>query len=152
VIGVRRTPPRSDEPFDELHPPERLAELLPRARWLAITAPLTRDTRGLIDAAALARLPHGACLLNVGRGEIVDEAALCQALASGKLGGAYLDVFAVEPLAADSPLWSLPNVIVTPHNSAASSGTRLRQARLFLDNLDRFARGRALLHVVKRDA
>jgi phosphoglycerate dehydrogenase-like enzyme len=149
VIGVRRGPPRPGEPFDELYPPARLPELLPRAQWLAITAPLTRETRGLIDAAALRALPRGARLLNVGRGEIVDEQALCDSLRSGWLAGAYLDVFAVEPLAAESPLWALANVLITPHNSAASAGARARQARIFLENLDRHARGEPLLHVVK---
>ncbi len=151
VIGVRRTAARPGEPFDELHPPARLASLLPRAHWLAITAPLTEETRGLIDAQALRRLPRGARLLNVGRGEIVDEPALIEALGSGHLAGAYLDVFAAEPLPPESPLWTLPNVIVTPHNSAVSSGSRARQARIFLENLDRHARGLPLLHVVKRE-
>ena len=111
VIGVRRRRPPYGAPVDEWHPPDRLPDLLPRADWLAIACPLTDATRGWLDARMLVRLPDGACVINVGRGEIVDEAALTAELASGRLGGAYLDVFQVEPLPEASPLWSLPNVI-----------------------------------------
>jgi phosphoglycerate dehydrogenase-like enzyme len=148
VIGVRRSRPPYGAPVDEWAPPDRLPELLPRADWLAIACPLTDATRGCIDARRLALLPDGACVINVGRGEIVDEAALASELASGRLGGAYLDVFQVEPLPAASPLWSLPNVIVTPHASSISAGSQTRQADLFLANLARFARGEPLAGVV----
>jgi len=150
VIGVRRTPARGGEPVDELVPPSRLREVLPRADWLAIACPLSAETRGAIDAAALALLPPGARVLNVARGEIVDEAALVESLRSGRLAGAYLDVFATEPLPAESPLWSLPNVIATPHNSAVSRGNEARQVEVFLDNLARFARGEPLRNEVRR--
>jgi phosphoglycerate dehydrogenase-like enzyme len=149
VIGVRRSPARGDEPVDELHPPERLRELLPRADWLAIASPLTPETKGAIDASALALLPRGARVLNVARGGIVDEPALCAALSQGRLAGAYLDVFAIEPLPAESPLWSLPNVIVTPHNSAVTRGAEARQLEIFLDNLTRFGRGEPLRNEVR---
>lgn len=144
VIGVRRSPGGDAAAIDEWCTPDRLAEVLPRADWLAIACPLTDRTRGLLDADALARLPEGARLLNVARGEIVDEAALARALAEGRLGGAYLDVFEVEPLPATSPLWSLPNVLVTPHASSISAGSAARQAEIFLANLERWARGRSL--------
>jgi phosphoglycerate dehydrogenase-like enzyme len=88
-------------------------------------------------------------VLNVGRGEVVDEAALVDALQKGHVGGAYLDVFETEPLPAESPLWDLPEVIVTPHNSAASRGNERRQAESFLANLARFGRGEPLLHEVE---
>jgi len=149
VIGIRRGPATGDEPVDELHHPSRLLELLPRADWLAVACPLSDETRGAVGADALARLPRGAGLLNVARGEIVDEAALVESLRDGRLLGAYLDVFAVEPLPQDSPLWTLPNVIVTPHNSAASRGNERRQLDLFLDNLARWARGDALRNEVR---
>jgi phosphoglycerate dehydrogenase-like enzyme len=149
VIGVRRGPARGGEPVDELHPPERLPELLPRADWLAIACPLSEATRGAIGADALARLPRGAHLLNVARGEIVDEAALIESLRDGRLAGAYLDVFATEPLPSESPLWRMPNVIATPHNSAASRGNEARQIEIFLDNLARFARGEPLRNEVR---
>jgi len=149
AIGVRRGPAQADDPVDELHPPARLRELLPRADWLAITCPLTPETRGAIDAAALALLPPGARLVNVARGEIVDEAALCESLRAGRLAGAYLDVFATEPLPRESPLWAAPNVIVTPHNSAATRGAEARQLAIFLDNLARFGRGEPLRNEVR---
>jgi D-2-hydroxyacid dehydrogenase (NADP+) len=150
VIGVRRSPATPQDPVDELHGPHALPELLPRADWLAIACPLTDRTRGLIDAAALARLPAGARVINVARGEIVDEPALVDALARGHLGGAYLDVFASEPLDAASPLWSLPNVIVTPHNAAASQGLEARHHPGFLANLERWARKQPLQNVAAR--
>ncbi|MGK9872187.1 NAD(P)-dependent oxidoreductase, partial [Salmonella enterica subsp. enterica] len=84
--------------------------------------PLTDETRGLIGAEALCRLPDGAHLVNVARGEVVDEPALIAALREGRLAGAYLDVFAHEPLPTDSPLWDMPNVIVTPHSAGFSDG------------------------------
>jgi phosphoglycerate dehydrogenase-like enzyme len=122
--------------------------VLPRAHWLAIACPLSDETRGWIDAAALALLPEGAHVINVARGEIVDEVALTAALHSGRIAGAYLDVFKVEPLSESSPLWSLPNVIVTPHAAALSAGNQARQAEHFLANLERWARGEPLANVV----
>jgi phosphoglycerate dehydrogenase-like enzyme len=148
VVGVRRAPARGGEPVDELVPPSRLRDVLPRADWLAIACPLSDETRGAIGAELLALLPRGARVVNVARGEIVDEAALVAALSDGRLAGAYLDVFAAEPLPADSPLWSLPNVIATPHNSAASRGNEARQVEIFLDNLARYGRGEPLRNEV----
>lgn len=150
VIGVRRSPPRPDDPVDEMHAPEALPGLLPRCDWLVIACPLTPATRGLIDAAMLARLPQGARVINVARGEIVPEAGLIEALRSGQLGGAYLDVFETEPLPPESPLWSLPNVIVTPHNSAAAAGNDGRVLEIFLDNLRRWRTGAPLVNEVKK--
>ncbi len=103
---------------------DKLGELLPRCDWLVLACPLTSETRGMVDAALLAKLPRGARFINISRGEVVDEPAVIAALESGHLGGAYLDVFMQEPLPAASPLWDLPNVIVTPHNSPASAGSR----------------------------
>ena len=151
VIGVRRSPQRPEDPVDEMHPPQKLAELLPRADWLIIASPLTTETRGLVNAGVLARLPKGARLINIGRGEIVDEAAMIDALRAGHLGGAYLDVFEKEPLPAESPLWDLPNVIISPHNSAAASGNDERVYQLFLANLGRWHGKQALTNEV-RDA
>jgi phosphoglycerate dehydrogenase-like enzyme len=148
VIGVRRSPQRADDRVDELHSPQQLDELLPRADWLVIACPLTPETRGMIDGARLAQLPHGARLINISRGEIVDEVALIAALRDGQLGGAYLDVFAQEPLPADSPLWDLPNVLVSPHNSGVARGNDARVYRLFIDNLQRWQRGTALVNEV----
>ena len=98
----------------------------------------------MIDARALAALPRQARLINVERGAVVDEPALIEALAAGRLAGAYLDVFAEEPLPPGSPLWDIPGVLVSPHDSAGSAGNVGRQVDLFLRNLGRWARGESL--------
>jgi D-2-hydroxyacid dehydrogenase (NADP+) len=144
VIGVRRNPGLAVGAVDECHPPAMLDELLPRTDWLVLACPLTAETRNRIDAAALARMPAGARLLNVSRGEVVDETALIAALRSGHLGGAYLDVFREEPLPATSPLWDLPNVIVSPHDSSPSAGNVARQTTLLIRNLERLLAGEPL--------
>lgn len=148
VVGVRRSPRRDGDHVDELQPPSALPTLFPRADWLALACPLTDETRGLIDPAALDALPRGACVLNVARGEVVDEPALIERLRAGHLGGAYLDVTAEEPLPAESPLWDLPNVIITPHDSSASAGYQARTDARFLANLERYLRGEPLDQVV----
>jgi phosphoglycerate dehydrogenase-like enzyme len=152
VIGVRRSPRGGGDPVDELHPPAALPGLLARCDWLVLACPLTPETRGLIGADALARLPRGARLINVARGEIVDEPALIATLKSGQLAGAYLDVFETEPLPPASPLWDLPNVLVTPHNSASAAGNDRRVLEIFLDNLGRWHRGAALVNEVAQKA
>ncbi|MGZ9014219.1 MAG: NAD(P)-dependent oxidoreductase, partial [Burkholderiales bacterium] len=150
VIGVRRSPGRADESVDELVTPEEFGEVLPRADWLIIACPLTEETRGLIDAAMLARLKRGARIVNIARGEIVDEAAMIEALRSGRLRGAYLDVFQNEPLRPDSPLWDMPNVIVTPHNSPAASGHDRRVYDLFAANLGRWSSGEPMVNEIRK--
>jgi phosphoglycerate dehydrogenase-like enzyme len=149
VTGVRRSPRKADDPVDDLVPPSRLADVLPGSDWLALACPLTDETRRIIDAAAIARMPRGAHILNVARGQVVDEAAMIEALRSGQLGGAYLDVFEKEPLPADSPLWDLPNVIITPHNSAAAQGNDERGNRIFLRNFRNFALAEEMENVVR---
>lgn len=123
---------------------ERLHDVLPDCDWLVLVCPLTERTRGLVDASALARLPARAQLVNVARGEVVDEAALIDALQAGRLAGAYLDVFAHEPLPATSPLWDLPNVIATPHSAGFSDGNEARVDGMFIDNLRRWVAGEGL--------
>lgn len=127
---------------------DRLPTVLPRADWLLLACPLNAETRGLIDAAALARLPAGAQIINVARGEVVVEAALTAALQSGHLAGAYLDVFEHEPLDAASPLWGPPGVLVTPHSAGQSAGHAARVAAVFADNLGRWLRGEPLQHAL----
>lgn len=148
VIGIRRHGKQAGDHVDELHAPESLIALLPRTDWLIIACPLTPETRGMINAELLARLPEGARVINIARGEIVDEAALIAALRSGYLAGAYLDVFEKEPLPSDSPLWDMPNVLVSPHNSAAASGNAVRVNAIFLENLKRWSRGEPLVNEV----
>jgi phosphoglycerate dehydrogenase-like enzyme len=119
-------------PFESLH------QALPRADWLLLACPLTPQTSGCINATALAALPPGAHLVNVARGEVVDETALLAALQSGRLAGALLDVFHEEPLPAASPFWALPNVIVTPHAAGHAQGNAARVAAIFVERLRRW--------------
>jgi phosphoglycerate dehydrogenase-like enzyme len=144
VIGVRRKPRSPEDPVDEMHAIDALPQLLPRCDWVVLACSLTPGTRRVINASTLALLPRGARLVNVCRGAVVDEPAVIEALKSGQLGGAYLDVFEQEPLAPDSPLWALPNVIVSPHNAQASAGNDARAMQIFLDNLPKWARGEPL--------
>lgn len=144
VIGVRRSPRRADDPVHEMHTPAALPGLLVRCDWVVLACPLTPETRHMINAGTLGQLPRGARLINVARGGLVDERALAAALKSGQLGGVYLDVFEQEPLSADSPLWVLPNVIISPHNASASAGNDDRATRIFLANLLNWAQGRPL--------
>ena len=147
AIGIRRTP-RGDEPC-ETWSTDRLHELLPIVNTLVLTAPRTPETVGMIGAKELALLPAGAHVVNVGRGQVIDESALVDALTSGHIGGAALDVFVVEPLPAESPLWDLPNVIITPHSSGNTPLATARAAEIFAENLGRFARGEALRNEVE---
>ncbi len=124
-----------------------LEELLARADFLSVHLALTPETRGLLDAAALARLPPGAILVNTARGGIVDEVALVEALRSGRLAAAALDVYAREPLPPESPLLRLENVVLTPHIGSASRETRARMARLAVENLRAGLAGRRIPHV-----
>jgi phosphoglycerate dehydrogenase-like enzyme len=149
IVGFRRRSHDAIDPFDEFHPMESLDEMLPRADWLVLACPLTDETRSLVDARRLGLLRQGARLVNVGRGELIVQAALEAALQSGALGGAYLDVVDPEPLPETSPLWSLPNVILTPHDSAAAARLGHRQVEGFLENLERWAKGTPLLHVIE---
>jgi phosphoglycerate dehydrogenase-like enzyme len=143
TIGVKRTPGKVPH-VDEVHSTDRLRELLPRADGLVVTLPLTAATRGLLDGEALSLLPSHAVLVNVGRGAVVDEEALVEALRNGRLAGAALDVFAVEPLPAESPLWELPNVLIAPHAAGQSVHDDERLVELFCDNLRRYLRGEPL--------
>jgi phosphoglycerate dehydrogenase-like enzyme len=138
--------------LDALYPPEELPALLAQSEFLVLIAPHTDSTDGLIGAAELATLPPGAILINIGRGALVDEPAKVEALRSGALGGAALDVFATEPLPADSSLWAMPNVIVSPHSASTSDRENGRLADLFCDNLRRYLEGRELRNVLDVEA
>ncbi|HWI12722.1 MAG TPA: D-2-hydroxyacid dehydrogenase [Burkholderiales bacterium] len=144
VIGMRRTPRQPGDPVDEMQPGSALREVLPRCQWVVLACPLTDETRRMLNAETLALLPRGAHVVNVARGGCIDEPALVAALCEGRLGGAYLDVFETEPLPAASPLWDLPNVIVSPHSAAVSDGNDKRAADIFFGNIARWARRDAL--------
>jgi phosphoglycerate dehydrogenase-like enzyme len=145
-IGLRRTP-RGDEGY-EVWPTERLHDLLDWADTIVVAAPLTDETRGMFGADEFARMKPGAWFVNVGRGAICDEDALIAALVDGHLGGAGLDVFTVEPLPADSPLWVLPNVVMTPHCSGDSITSDRRAVDIIIDNFRRRTAGEPLRNVV----
>lgn len=150
VIGIRRSLLKPDDPVDELRPPWALAELLPRTDWLALACPLTEETRHLVGREQLAALPSTARILNIARGEVIDEDALIDSLRGRGIAGAYLDVFRTEPLPSESPLWDMPNVIVTPHNSAAALGNEGRASAIFLRNLSAYMAGQPMENEVSR--
>jgi phosphoglycerate dehydrogenase-like enzyme len=152
--GVRRHPDRGvPEGFDAVHGVEALNELLSTADILIVAAPATAETRGLVTAERLDHLPHGAIVVNIARGSLLDERALTERLRDGRLSGAVLDVFEREPLPADSELWDVPRVLLTPHVSAVSPrGYWRRELELFTDNWARFAAGRPMRNVVDKRA
>jgi phosphoglycerate dehydrogenase-like enzyme len=127
-------------------------ELLPEADYVAIATPLTDATRGMLDAAALARMRPGAYLVNIARGEIIDTTALIAALEQGRLAGAALDALPEEPLPPEHPLWRAPNVWITPHISASSPRTSERAIGIFLENVRRYMAGEPLINVVDKQA
>lgn len=134
----------SRAPLDAVCTYGEMAAYLPRADYLVLACPLSPLTRHLINAEALALLPSGAFLVNVARGEIVDQTAMLHALQSGHLAGAFLDVFEPEPLATDSPLWQLPNVMVSPHTAGHFAEHAQRVHQLFVHNLKCYLRGEPL--------
>jgi phosphoglycerate dehydrogenase-like enzyme len=148
VIGVRGTG-AADPSVDQMHRPDALPSLLPQADFVSLHVRLGAETTGLIDANALSAMKPGAFLINTARGPVVDQPAMIDALKSGQLGGAYLDVFEVEPLPEDNPLWHLENVILTPHAADCLPDWPRRFAELFADNLDRYIAGQPLTHQVQ---
>ena len=142
VIACRRTP-RGDESCPTYSMTD-LSAVLAQADWVVVALPLNADTRRIINAQIFASMKPGACFINVGRGELVDEPALIAALQSGHLGGAGLDVFETEPLPTESALWDMPNVIITPHNSATTPQSHHRAALIFIENVKRRAAGLSL--------
>jgi phosphoglycerate dehydrogenase-like enzyme len=131
---------------------DQIHQVLPEMDALVLACPLTGQTRGLIGAAELALLRPGAVLVNISRGPVVDQDALVSALRSGHLGGACLDVFATEPLPPGSPLWGMPNVIVSPHSAATVAEENGLLTDLFIDNLRRWLAGRPLRNTYDRAA
>jgi len=154
TVGTRRRPERGvPEGFDRVVGSDQLDVELPDADVVVVAAPLTTENRALLDARRLALLPRGAIVVNVARGALIAEAALLDALNSGCLRGAVLDVFKREPLAADAPFWQHPRVLVTPHVSGVSPARHwVRALDLFEDNWRRFAAGDPLRNVVDLDA
>ena len=154
VVGVRRRPGLgAPVGFAEVHGLSELDGLLPQADVVVLATPLTEETRQLLHADRLALLHPGTILVNVARGGLVDEEALIRALKSGRVRGAVLDVFAKEPLASESPLWHLPNVLWTPHVSGVSPRRFWdRLQALILDNWERYRAGTPLRNLVDKRA
>lgn len=145
VIATKRDPSAGRDNADEVHGQERLHELLGQADIVALACPLTPETENLMDARALAAMRPSARLINVARGRVVDEAALIEALQSRRIAAAGLDVTTEEPLPEASPLWSLPNVLLTPHTAGETQRYEDAVIDILLENLDRLWRGESTL-------
>ncbi len=152
VIAVRRRPESGASDTDEVWGAAELPRLLAAADVLVLAAPSTPETRRRFGACEFARMKVGSLLVNVSRGDLVDEEALCAALAAGRPGFAALDVTAEEPLPATSPLWSAPNVLLTPHLSSVTDRLWPRHVELLSENLRRYLAGEPLLNVVDKAA
>lgn len=151
IFGSRRHPKPLPN-FDKVVGADEWKALLGEADYVAIATPLTWDTKGMIDAEVLRLMRPDAYLINIARGAIVDEFALVKALQNGEIAGAALDTVFTEPLPPESLLWSLPNVLITPHCSGNSPRTKERSLALFLDNFTRYRHGQPLRNVVDRTA
>ena len=152
TLALRRRPiPEAIERGEVTWGKESLERLLSESDYVVLTAPGTRETDGLIDRAALSRMKASAVLLNVARGHLVDVSALVEALGRGRLRGAGLDVFRSEPLEPESPLWSHPGVLITPHVSAVTDRFWERETDLIVDNIERYLRGDSLRNVVDKE-
>jgi phosphoglycerate dehydrogenase-like enzyme len=141
VIGLRQTPSTTHSFVDEMYGPSERHELLGRSDYVVIACPLTAQTRGLIGRDELHSMDKDAVLINVARGEIVDQDALVEQLQMGYIGGAFLDVARTEPIPEDSPLWNLSNVIITPHMAGGSPRFADRCAKIFAENYEAFING-----------
>ena len=149
VIGVRRDPTQGVDGADEVHGFRDLPRLAPRADFLVLACPLTDETRNLVDAAVLAAMKPTARVVNVARGRVVDEPALVAALREGRIGGAALDVTADEPLPRDSPLWDMPQVLITPHTAGETHSYEDNVLDMMMENIGRLWRGeRALFNEI----
>ena len=150
VLGIRRNPELSagNTSVDSVYSLDSLHSLLPEAEYLVLSAPDTSETEGIIGSAQIALMKKGAVVINVGRGALIDEVAMIEALSSGHLGGAYLDVFSKEPLPKNNPLWSLPNVLVNAHSASTSDKENGRIVDLFCENLMRYLNGEPLINVL----
>jgi phosphoglycerate dehydrogenase-like enzyme len=148
VRGIARTPRPADGVFEAIAGVEELHAEFARANHVVNVLPITEATRGLFDEEAFAAMRSETVFVNIGRGATVDERALTAALEQGRIGGAALDVFEVEPLPAESPLWHMPNVLVSPHRAGDHEGWKADVVALFVDNLRRFVAGKPLRNVV----
>jgi phosphoglycerate dehydrogenase-like enzyme len=150
VRGIGRTARAGDPDFGDIAASDALPALFAEADYVVMVLPSTPQTAGMVGAAALGALKPAARLVNVGRGSTLDQDALCTVLREGRIAGAALDVMTPEPLPPDSPLWDVPNLIISPHMSGDHAGWQREIADLFTRNLERFQRGEPLLNVVDK--
>jgi phosphoglycerate dehydrogenase-like enzyme len=146
VVGNRRDTSQPVPHVDQLYAPAQIHDMLREANFLALSCPHTPETEGLIGAEEFGIMPAGAVLINISRGKVVQQDALIESLQNGHLGGAALDVTDPEPLPADSPLWAMPNVFISPHSASTVDAENGRLTRLFCDNLKRFLKGEPLIN------
>jgi len=145
VIATKRNPATAQGPADEVHSADQLLALVGRADYVVLNCPLTPQTENLIDGSILAAMKPSAYLINMARGRVVDEAALISALQAGAIAGAGLDTTVEEPLPADSPLWEMENVILTPHTGGETRRYEENVIDILLENIERLWRGEAQL-------
>jgi phosphoglycerate dehydrogenase-like enzyme len=150
VIGIRRNPLTPVWGVEKIGGPDELLDFIPEADVVVLALPLTRETNRFLSRDAIRRMKPSAYLISIGRGGVVDEAALIEALQSGVIAGAGLDVFETEPLPAASPLWKMNNVIITAHYAGATPRYNERAMAIFLDNLRRFLAGETLRNVIDK--
>jgi phosphoglycerate dehydrogenase-like enzyme len=152
IVILRRSQSAADPLVDQAYTPDQLNAMLAECDYVAVTTPLTAETRGMIGAAQIAAMKASAVLINVGRGAVIDEAALIAALEAGKLRGAALDVFTTEPLPASHPFYGLENVLLSPHTADRSPESRSGAVQFFIENFERFRKGEPLKNVVDKHA
>jgi phosphoglycerate dehydrogenase-like enzyme len=150
VLAVRENPAKGADGADAVFNSTQIDEVLPQADYVLLCTPVTPATTGMINAARLGKMKPDACLINVGRGPLIDEPALLHALTNRTIAGAALDVFEVEPLPPDSPFWSLDNLLISPHTAAVTERLWERHYRLIADNLKRFLADQPLLNLVDK--
>jgi phosphoglycerate dehydrogenase-like enzyme len=150
VIAVREHLEKGSEGADAVFAPAQIEEIFRQADYIVLAAPVTASTKAIANSERLALMKADACLINVGRGPLVDEPALIAALREKRIGGAALDVFPKEPLDAESPLWDVPNLLITPHTAALTDKLWERHYTLFSENLRRYLSGQPLLAVVDK--
>jgi phosphoglycerate dehydrogenase-like enzyme len=152
VLTLKRTPEDVPDGIELLMGDDALPELLAFSDYVVVAVPETGETRGMIGPAEIDRLRPGAVFINVARGGVVDEDALAAALDAGRIRGAALDVFDLEPLPPESPLWTTPNLLIMPHVSPASTGFWPRQTDLIVENIERYSGGQPLINEVNKSA
>jgi phosphoglycerate dehydrogenase-like enzyme len=150
VLAVREHPEKGSDGADAVFGPAQMDDIFSQSDYIVLAAPVTASTKVIANSERLALMKPDACLINVGRGQLIDEAALAGALREKRIGGAALDVFPKEPLAADSPLWDVPNLLITPHTAALTDKLWERHYALFSENLRRYLSGQTLLALVDK--